>query len=566
MYEVRRENENQIIFLGLLFPVLSALANNNQLQGTPLIVTVGPMSDSACDYNSLATALLNDPDQQRIFRVASNGSPYESSIVIFADYPSLTIEGGYANCSDAAAGITSEVMRPIIYSTNNIGIDLLAQSGDPVTITLSNLVIVNNVVGLWASRNAPTDLVLENVEIKNNSGRGVIIDGIDVDVTLIDSHITMNQGGGLKCEDSALSSVRIEGNSSINSNISSYSGGGLEIKNGCDAHIYAPASISNNSANDHGGGVHVAGGSRLFLYGVIVDNNKADADNDFSGSGGGVYVTGSESYVYAPNTTFELNSAWLGGAFMADDQAIFQTFAESSEEYPCLESGLCVGLYNNTAQFTGGAFYASNGANILIAHAYISGSTALSSAVGTVESSAIVDMEGVMVVNNGNAQSNENTLSVNSSGVLNLKHVTLADNYGASSHLSVTNPGNLSVKSSIIHSENQTFSVVSGDLSSFDIECVIVSETDSFGPPGSTVEVNDPLFVDRMSGDYHLRPESPAIDYCYQAAQLTVGLGYDLDFEERNHDIVDIVNKHGAYDLGADESHYDSDLIFRDGF
>jgi predicted outer membrane repeat protein len=85
-------------------------------------------------------------------------------------------------------------------------------------------------------------------------------------------------------------------------------------------------------------------------------------------------------------------------------------------------------------------------------------------------------------------------------------------------------------------------------------------------PSDVTVQtLYDPQFVDAASGDYHLRPTSPAVDFAGGTG------GYDLEGKPRDIDLASVTNKFGPRDLGAYELQTvpacsESDKIFCNGF
>ena len=124
------------------------------------------------------------------------------------------------------------------------------------------------------------------------------------------------------------------------------------------------------------------------------------------------------------------------------------------------------------------------------------------------------------------------------------------------------------VNSVAMHEAGATSSVFSSvftDISGFSSgvfgNCVIGN--DLSGLAGSRLTVGDPQFLNSSIGNLHLKPSSPAIDYCDGVARPPTRRDIDLDL--RPIDSLANVDLHGPYDLGYDE--FDpSALIFIDDF
>jgi len=106
-------------------------------------------------------------------------------------------------------------------------------------------------------------------------------------------------------------------------------------------------------------------------------------------------------------------------------------------------------------------------------------------------------------------------------------------------------------------SSGNLFGPGSGNLT---INCLVAHEATSF--TGTNVLVDDPLFVNRSLGDFHLAIGSPAIDLCSGISMLNPS---DMNMEPRPWDDPNQLNGMGIFDAGADES-YLSDVIFENDF
>jgi hypothetical protein len=85
----------------------------------------------------------------------------------------------------------------------------------------------------------------------------------------------------------------------------------------------------------------------------------------------------------------------------------------------------------------------------------------------------------------------------------------------------------------------------SNGLTVFD--CVIANESSSIA--GRDIVIADSLFAAEVSRNFHLSPQSPAIDFCYQMTCVA-----DIALECRGHDDPISANQLGTSDFGADEA------------
>jgi hypothetical protein len=160
----------------------------------------------------------------------------------------------------------------------------------------------------------------------------------------------------------------------------------------------------------------------------------------------------------------------------------------------------------------------------------------------------------------------QTVLEFQSSADVTLIHNTIADNIvGSAGHL-IGGFDNLDIRAYaniFWESQGGVFSVQPWDSDTVgQVYCAVAFETSDLPPDNTAVIDADPRFRDPDSGDYHLIPNSPALDFCDQDG-YTPAHG-DMDDESRPSDWPFVANGRGPYDLGADES-FDRTL-FGDGF
>lgn len=548
-----------ITTLALAITAIQAQADNNQIQGGAPFVTVG--AGDTCDYDSIQAAITGN--LSNTIRIASDKAYIEA---ITIHNKNLTMTGGYASCANAESNLTDLSKAPI--SGTDSGTLITISGNDQVRdINLRHLALGNGDVAI--SSTADANIVMNDLVIINNNDAGVFLFGGDNTVTMEDVFINGNEGSAVIClgENNV---VAIQGDSEISDNESAGVGGGLAISGECKANVYAPTVISNNTAATHGGGVYVEDGALVNLRGVEVSYNQADANSDNDGEGGGLYVKDALSIVNATNVTFEGNSAYSGGAVSASENGRFTSYSENTQSNPCNTPGKCSQYKGNSAQSRGGVLNATSEGQIKVLHAEITGNGLLGQP-GLVANAALngsVTIEGSMIVKNGgedlpgSSLFNVMGLGANNEPSITLNHVTVADNH-VSDEVIRNYQGVFNMYASIVQDDVDVINAISPDSQSF--ECVMAHEIVSISG-GGTVTENDPEFINPSASNYHLKPSSPAIDYCYDAEPLTVELGYDIDFENRNYDDPNVDDLHGHYDIGADEYRWDNDLIFMNGF
>jgi len=553
--------------------------------GQPFI-TVGDDNDNDCDYHTIQSAI--DSGDSDIIRIASNKNYFEN---LELSEKNRNLTGGYADCSMAELNITDLSQAILTGNGTDAVVRISNASGDPKTIVLSHIVVANGTSGVSVrsqNQGSITDVTLSNLRVFNNSGRGINITQIDnaaVELILNNSFVDFNSDGGVKCIGSN-ATMKVTGHSVIENNSTDANGGGVSASDGCDLAVYSPVIIRDNNAGSNGGGIHVVDGeleivgfetgcSDGICFGqwdepVTLENNVANT-SDSSFGGGAVALLGDSSNGFIVNVLIKDNDAFLGGAVFVVGGALNLLGFETMNQ-PCWSKGSCSQITGNTAT-SGGAFNASNAAEIFVYHSFITESRADNGIVTSSSSGSLIEINTSVISKNGlngDGSYDDQHLFYLFPGVdfpssnLVFDYVTLANNQTSLSVIGNGN-GDVDVTSSILFDEQDIYQE-SGSNPQSHFECVIASESSSFSA-GGTVSVVDqdiePVFVNPGAGNYHLLSDSPAIDYCYDASGNG---GADIDYDDRAVDKPDVVNLHGVYDIGADEFNINNDIIFKNGF
>ncbi|MEQ1860992.1 MAG: Ig-like domain-containing protein, partial [Chthoniobacteraceae bacterium] len=248
---------------------------------------------------------------------------------------------------------------------------------------------------------APTPFVnISNSTIVNNTGVG-FGGGIDVqgsgnqDVNISNTAITGNSlivvaggvtntsGGGLDHSNNAartttLTNVLIANNTSTGSATSL--GGG--VSHGSGVLVIRNSTISGNSTTSDGGGVYVTTDPTLTLINTTISNNRANSDNNASGTGGAIRKLAGAGTVTLQNTICDGNFRGTGATVDEVNGAITANFSLIADTTGATISG----ANNQTSVSARLAALAGNGGPtvgpagftaVLQTHALLAGSPAL---------------------------------------------------------------------------------------------------------------------------------------------------------------------------------------------
>lgn len=601
------------------------LASQNANKGVVNFATVansGPDVND-CDFRIGGTVIqdaIDDANNYEEIRIVSGTYP-ENLTLTNRD---ITIKGGYASCADAINDIVTlndqavdTIVEPV-QPTSNPALAIIGNDATRNTVNITNMHFTGGVDNFLLTAGGIStfaddlQLNLTHVWIQGNEGLlggGLAIVGGNTDVyarNLMVIGNTADQGGGIFCTGTEASIV-IDYNNPLTDRFGIYAntatdvddgnGGGALIDSGCSLSHYVGTSTPTlslpfdirgfilNFAAQNGGAVAVTNGGRAGLYGyqfcfigcygdndnpVTLLGNEADNDENSDGAGGALYASGADSALYLSNSWTYANSAFQGGAIAlrdtatADVNAVYENFFFATE-LPCWSEGSCNQIDANTADNTGGAFDIRTGGVATVNRTHITGNrTDVGTGAYVNGADSTLIMESSLMANNGEGGSvdfNDNWLiRVFGGAVVEIAFSTLADN-DVNNTVLVNASSTMRVGSSIVH-QLAGPDVYASDTPVTEIfDCVMAHEIGSLSG-GVLLAADDPEFVDRNNGDYHLNEAiSPAVDYCDDFT--TVPTIKDIDNQPRPWDWSNIGNNAGPYDLGFDET---TDLIFYNGF
>lgn len=397
-------------------------------------------------------------------------------------------------------------------------------------------------------------------------------------------------------------------------------GAGFFLKR-CNLTAYSGSSDSNlvgintNFAFGHGGGIYVDGGNVSF-YGhktctgsstsscIGDDSNPVKMTSNLSGftdslgNGGGIYATNLSNIKMEHVLISDNQSDEYGGAIYLNNAHL--TVRQNMKR--CWDKSHCNHITGNSVRGTpsfkgmnphGGAVYIKN-SMAEIQHAVIENNHAkhgAAFAVHNVTPSAAhgpsqLRLFSSMIIANGDDDT-ESIFESHGRASWRISHSTIADN-----DFSTTFQGTFNLLTGNEEQSNPLFALESSIVDNFginvlshrfddndfevDIKCVIANETSSMTsrndltnvaenePGGAYISQDNPGFSDSSNGDYHLAPDSPAIDYCNNSSLPSFK---DIDYQIRGIDDpnTDDISIESFFDIGADES-YAHDIIFYSGF
>jgi len=580
------------------------LAKQNQIQPSGVVfVTVG--DEVSCDFRLGATR-IQDAIDSGVGEIRIADSVYNENLVI--DDISVTLRGGFDSCPDAENDIQSTSIQTVTGVAAGSPTVLIQGNTQRNTVTIEQLSITGgDGSGFFAGGGITTfaaDLQLNITRswLSNNNGTlgaGMAIITGDTDATLEDvwvvSNVSSGDAGGIYCSGTDASVFISDTGPSIISGVVNNSaagdGGGAYITAGCTLTSFSGSAdggfdfrgFSGNSATENGGGIAVDNGSSVSLigslfcfFGCIGDNTQPISllNNQATLSGGAVYASGAGTTLSINNALIQNNTADAAGGGIALANEATLTMGSVYAFGTCWNPGECSLVEGNETDPANGlnragGLYVSSGSTADVSRTAFRGNRAdfgtaiyVHSEDGGVRSS--LDLEGALVAGNGNdgadGFSDANAIRVTRADA-KIDFSTIADNNATLASIDARVTGAIEMYSSIVHEPG--LNVYSGSSTDLTADCLIVNENASI-PSASEDVVDDPEFVDRVGGDFHLDAAiSPALDFCdtfFSAPDFN-----DMDDDVRGFDDPTATNNLGPYDVGYDES-YDNDIIFEHGF
>lgn len=556
-------------------------------------ITVGPASDTACQFHDLGAAVQAEANSSGFDLIAVSGTTWTAQTTVTDHDPDgLTIEGGYANCS---AGLSSG--RTTLDGSGAVPSGPLFVHAGNGPLTLRHLILQNGAGAIQSVVAGP--LTLADVIVYSNEadyGGGLFVSGNDIfrmQLTLIGTSINSNtasrNGGGLY-----LSNVdaTITGGSNILGNIAQGSvagsgdGGGIYALDSNirfeDHTVASIPSIGSNFAQRNGGGVYYAT-TRAGNWEILLWNDRTNAplvvdDNTAQSQGGAFYVSSIASnrqvfsFVGFENVQMTNNESYEGAAFYVFSSGTTQSvstlvqLAQSmpGDSIPACARGLeCNTIDNNHA--VGGSIVQVNAAGDA-GHAsflFYRGRMRENRAHGLVGGNAAISVDSSLFADNtieGNGD-----LMYDIGADLRIANSTFANNLvsGAELFTVAIPPASLS----ILHS---LFVQTSGDvMQGYTVGTGVSVNVRDLGVlnvamPGTNVQFLSDPFVDGVNGDYHIRATSSAVDrWAPNGDPNDPPPTLDLDGASRPYSFNSVST---PYDFGCYEANAVVDAIFIDGF
>jgi hypothetical protein len=532
-----------------------------------------------CNFNSLQTAIGAVPDGS-IIRIASNQSYDDINVVI--DDTSLTLEGGWADCSGSTNGQQVSLVGD---PTKVEPVLRIASITNARAVTLRHLHISGGRrSGIEISGHV--DVRVERSTVDGNSAQGgggirVFGNSLDTSLRVIESTVGNSaappqggnvaiSGGGIHCSDATLRLLAAV----IRNNHAEENGGGLFVD---DCAVYVGVNhyafgelgdvtmfIGDNSAAN-GGGVFARGGSALHfgpatLAQYAIRANQAD-------QGGGVYLTGAGTALTGEGLSLSENHASeRGGAGMLTDSAQLTMRREGPlVQADDTDGGIIVATrcaqtiecsdvsFNRAEAFTGSAFYVQH-STLALQQTVVSDNFAHNGSVFLLFDHSIARVENSLV--RGNDGNGGDLIRVLDGSVFTLNSSTLAGNTTGPwliNLFSDNGANTLTLRNSILW-QPSTLVLSATAVDTVTSDCVNAHEHVSIDALD-----HDPGFMNAAGGDYRLLPSSPNIDACADPFALPTD---DILGLVRPTDLAPDQGG-GAFDRGAYEL---PDLIFADGF
>ena len=522
---------------------------------------------------------------------------------------SLTVIGGVATCTNflpdgrttlsGAGGAAAPVIS--IRGSGNVSISRINLTGgdnpDPLNgggglffhgsgvVRLDDMNIINNQGGhgggLYArgTSSAAELIVGANVLISNNTasinGGGIAAREIQLTMTSPESAVFLNtalgddtgadlfggDGGGIHCMDCQARIATATPLGTIFLNTAYGKGGGLAVvgeERDARAVLYTsiatrPLVIYGNQAGERGGGVYVQSdfeglpppefnNGQVHAWHIIIRGNTAPA-------GAAVFLKGHDDFNGESTSEFELGFVPGPGVLCA------------------AENGPCNRITGNVAQDLQGV--PSNGAiledataatRFRLFHVLIDENVGRSVLRQSSRRWPSIIQRCLLTRNTVS----EELIQHVDEATVTIDHCTIAGNEIGGAHV-IRAGDDIRIGHSIIWQPGKK-ALLDGSGGQTTVANLLVNDIDGLPPQVDISSTTNPGFMSAATGDYHLRPDSIAVDFAQYAFDPSLDIPYDLDWGPREVDLPEVPNEFGPRDLGAYEMPAIPDLIFKDGF
>lgn len=564
-----------------------------------------------------AAAAWSDADHADYVWISDNTdiNGYKNQHVVVNDPEGVIIEGGFFDCTDFDPGNDFTLVSggnadggpvfEIIGNGNNVYLSNLLvtgaarandASGGGISfsghgeVDIAKSTIVSNQAGYGAGVNVTGSggnavlKLLDSVQIDSNtaavSGGGVRVEGsarviVTGADTTISANIAANNGGGIE----VLGPARVDiGSSGYGAGViagnHAANGGGIaliDIGNGeAISRVFAdgshhPSPIVNNRATSNGGAIYLEGRGRACVFAGRMANNVAEdgaafyrnqyVSYDTGGvdnrvSGGGFYfndVTGTPGTECGPEPVADLGGTTYCYAAGCNTLAGHQT--RHGDDTP--SSGAVIYVVDN---------------DLLAARIRMNGNLA-----GNLIRSAGGDttaLKRCLLVDNATSGNLVDEGTSYPDGVMLLQNCTIANNIidgTAVIDSDFDHAFTVSLYGDIFSQAGKS-AVQHGVAQTFDVSYTLAVDTTGLPSANPGVVQATPIFANPATGDYHLRINSPGIDFA------PGGVFPDLDGNAHVMELIQVPDQFGADDLGAYELQTPFacdtrfDVVFCDGF
>jgi hypothetical protein len=520
-------------------------------------------SDAACTHPDIASAIA---------AAASNGiadeiilaRPSFDDIEVLIDGDQIALRGGYAAC-DAPAATGRTTLRGRDDPASRV-LTLRNQGNQrPIELSDLNIVRTGNTVGGGISMSGaqPIELRLLRTTISGHEtvrGAGIDMEGLlegPKVLKLVDSDISANvadTGGGIYCNPGL---VEIGVGSRLADNHAQY--GGALAGRFCQVRLIGDSSTTmrGNTASVHGGGVYLAGnGGFSAARRLDARSGPVVADNIASGNGGAVYLGSGQSAGFS-DTVVRGNRAGDSGG------VVFGVSSEvgfGREPQPCAPLG-CGVLADNHAgdnpvtEGRGGIVaLTGNGGFYGLHRQFVVDNSSRRGALVSCDCGVVAGVSDSLIARNTGA---DELFWLEFGAELRISGSTIADNQDIDG-LAGNRTETVWLDGSIL--ADPVPMIVSGGTTAT-TTIATCSVLDPSTPP-STQESNvarldNPGFAAPLLGDYSLRDDSLAIDFC-----AAPELGGPVDLAGLPRGVLFRSNATVRFDAGA----FERNPLFADGF